>query len=112
MADFNPDPDEFEGILKDSKKGGAREAGRMLASVYAQGLDMAEFKALAEKGKMPDAVEEWLSAREIQKGDRKKIRNGFRSRISELLDSLERSKSWEGFTGLSEEERWAEIRKR
>ena len=31
--------------------------------------------------------------------------------IAELLDSLERSGSWEGFTDLSEAERWVELRK-
>lgn len=112
MAAFSPDEDEFQTILKDSKEGGPREAGRYLASVTVQDLEMDDFKEMADQGQIPDEVNEWLSQAGVEKGQAKQIRRGFKSRISELLDSLERSKSWEGFSGLSEADRWLEIRKR
>jgi len=111
MAEFNPDAGEFEGLLKNEKEGGPREAGRHLASLYVREVDMDPFKELAASGQMPDTVSEWLGSVELPKGAMKKIRNGFNSRVAELLDSLERSGSWEGFTGLSEAERWVELRK-
>lgn len=111
MVEFNPDQEEFDKVMKDTKNGGPREAGRFLASFFVHDLEMDEFKDLSGKGEMPTQVSEWLSSIELQKGAMKQIRSGFRSRMSELLDSLERSRSWEGFTGLSEAERWLEIRK-
>ena len=111
MAKLSVDEDEFNRIMNDTKEGGPREAGRFLASEVAKDLALAEFKDLAGSGQMPDDVSSWLSGIELPKGAMKQIRNGFRSRISELLDSLERSRSWEGFTGRSEDERCTEIRK-
>ena len=111
MVEFNPDQEEFDKVMKDTKNGGPREAGRFLASFFVHDLEMDEFKDLSGKSEMPTQVREWLSSIELQKGAMKQIRSGFRSRMSELLDSLERSRSWEGFTGLSEAERLLEIRK-
>ena len=113
MAEFNPDRAEFDKIMKDTKEGGPREAGRFLASVFVEGLELGEFKEMAQKGgDMPAAVSQWAEAANVQKAELKPIRNGFKSRISELMDSLERSKNWEGFQGRSEAQRWLEIRKR
>lgn len=112
MVDFNPSQKEFDQILKDKKEGGPREAGRFLASILAQKLDIEDFKEKANSGEIPDSVNEWLAQSDVDKGQLKQIHQGFISRMSELLDSLERSGSWEGFSGLSEEERWLEIRKR
>ncbi len=113
MAEFSPDRAEFDRIMKDTKEGGPREAGRFLASVFAETLELEEFKELYEKGgEMPAAVSQWAEAAGLQKSELKQVRNGFRSRVSELLDSLERSKNWEGFEGRSEAQRWLEIRKR
>jgi len=111
MAEFNPDTGEFEAVINDTKEGGPRVAGRLLASIYVRDLDMDPFKELAASGQMPDEVSGWLQGVELQKGTMKQIRNGFKSRVTELLDSLERSGSWEGFSGKSESERWAELRK-
>ena len=111
MVELSIDQDEFDRVMKDTKEGGPREAGRYLASEVAKGMGLEGFKELAASGQVPDDVSNWLSSIELPKGAMKQIRNGFRSRISELLDSLERSKSWEGFTGRSEAERWTEIRK-
>ena len=105
------DRDEFERIMADTKEGGPREAGRFLASASVREMDLEDFKALESQGQMPEEVSSWLSGVELPKGAMKQIRNGFRSRATELLDSLERSKSWEGFSGLSEADRWLEIRK-
>jgi hypothetical protein len=110
MTEFSPDTEQFEGIMNDAK-GGPREAGRFVASSFAQITDLDEFKEIAGTGEMPEAVGAWLNGVELPKGAMKKIRNGFRSRLSEFQDSLERSTSWEGFSGLSEAERWVEIRK-
>jgi len=113
MTEFNPDRPEFDTIMKDTKEGGPREAGRFLASVFVEDLGLDEFKDMAQKGgDMPAAVSQWVEAANLQKAELKSIRNGFRSRISELSDSLERSKNWEGFQGRSEAQRWLEIRKR
>ncbi len=113
MAEFNPDRTEFDMIMKDTKEGGPREAGRFLASVYAESLGLEEFKQMAkEGGDMPTAVSQWAEAANLQKAELKQVRSGFRSRISELMDSLERSKNWEGFEGRPEAQRWLEIRKR
>ncbi len=109
MTDY--DRDEFERVLTDAKEGGPREAGRFLASANVLEMNLGDFKTLASQGQMPEEVSSWLSEVELPKGAMKQIRNGFRSRVAELLDSLERSKSWEGFSGLSETDRWLEIRK-
>ena len=109
MTEF--DGDEFDKVMKDTKEGGPREAGRFLASATVREMDLGNFKALASEGEMPEEVSTWLSGVELPKGAMKQIRNGFRSRITEVADSLERSRSWEGFSGLSEGDRWLEIRK-
>ena len=111
MAEFNPDRLEFDKIMKDTKEGGPREGGRFLASLFVESLGLEEFKQMAQEGgDMPAPVSQWAEAANLQKAELKQVRNGFRSRISELTDSLERSKNWEGFGGLSEAQRWLEIR--
>ena len=109
MSEFSPDEAEFDRVLS-SPKEGPREAGRLLASMYVREMPLEEFKELSNSTQIPPEVQEWLSKRGIGKSSLKQVRNGFKSRIKELLDSLERSSSWEGFTGMSEEERWDQIR--
>jgi len=109
MADFKPDESEFDRVLS-SPKEGPREAGRLLASMYVREMSLGDFKELSKSSQIPAEVHEWLSNKGIPKSQLKQVRNGFKSRIGELLDSLERSSSWEGFTGMSEEQRWEQIR--
>ncbi len=110
MTEFSPDREEFDKILKDTKEGGPREAGRFLAKVYVQEMELDDFKA-QPTGDLPAPVNDWLTRITLDKGIGKQVRSGFRSRMSDLLDSLERSRNWEGFEGRSEAERWKEIRK-